>query len=79
MRYPELLYISHEEFKPKRPGLGQLDTDGRGGNQCCFNSVPNPFNDQKINFILKPPKVQVNLCLKLLFLHQLTHNMTPDC
>ena len=24
-------------------------------------------------------KVQVNLCQKLLFLHQLTHNMTKDC
>ena len=24
-------------------------------------------------------KVQVNLCQKLLFLHQLTHNMTTDC
>ena len=23
--------------------------------------------------------VQVNLCQKLLFLHQLTHNMTTDC
>ena len=23
--------------------------------------------------------VQVNLCQKLLFLHQLTHNMTKDC
>jgi hypothetical protein len=25
--------------------------------QCCFNSVPDPFNDQPVNFILKPPKV----------------------
>ena len=25
------------------------------------------------------PPVQVNLCQKLLFLHQLTHNMTTDC
>ena len=25
--------------------------------QCCFNSVPDPFNDQTVNFILKPPKV----------------------
>ena len=24
-------------------------------------------------------KLQVNLCLKILFLHQLTHNMTTDC
>ena len=24
-------------------------------------------------------QVQVNLCQKLLFLHQLTHNMTADC
>ena len=26
-----------------------------------------------------PLSVQVNLCQKLLFLHQLTHNMTTDC
>ena len=26
-----------------------------------------------------PEAVQVNLCQKLLFLHQLTHNMTTDC
>ena len=25
------------------------------------------------------PQVQVNLCQKLLFLHQLTHNMTTHC
>ena len=24
-------------------------------------------------------KLQVNLCQKLLFLHQITHNMTTDC
>ena len=24
-------------------------------------------------------RIQVNLCQKLLFLHQLTHNMTTDC
>ena len=24
-------------------------------------------------------EIQVNLCQKLLFLHQLTHNMTTDC
>ena len=25
--------------------------------QCCFNSVPDTFNGQTVNFILKPPKV----------------------
>ena len=25
--------------------------------QCCFNSVLDPFNGQTVNFILKPPKV----------------------
>ena len=25
--------------------------------QCCFNSTPDPFNDQTANFISKPPKV----------------------
>ena len=25
--------------------------------QWCFNSVPDPFNGQTVNFILKPPKV----------------------
>ena len=25
--------------------------------QCCFNSVPDPFNSQTVNFSLKPPKV----------------------
>ena len=31
------------------------------------------------NFTLLLTTVQVNLCQKLLFLHQLTHNMTIDC
>ena len=25
--------------------------------QCCFNSVSDPFHGQTVNFILKPPKV----------------------
>ena len=25
--------------------------------QCCFNSVPDLFNGQTVDFILKPPKV----------------------
>ena len=25
--------------------------------QCCFNSIPDIFNGQTANFILKPPKV----------------------
>ena len=25
--------------------------------QCCFNSVPDPFNGQTVYFILRPPKV----------------------
>ena len=25
--------------------------------QCCFNSVSDPFNGQTVNFIVKPPKV----------------------
>ena len=25
--------------------------------QGCFNSFPDPFNGQTVNFILKPPKV----------------------
>ena len=25
--------------------------------QYCFTSVPDPFNRQTVNFILKPPKV----------------------
>ena len=29
--------------------------------------------------IKNPAAVQVNLCQKLLFLRQLTHNMTTDC
>ena len=27
--------------------------------QCCFNSVPDHFNGQTVNFFLKPPKVTV--------------------
>ena len=25
--------------------------------QCCFNSIPDPFNGQTDNLILKPPEV----------------------
>jgi hypothetical protein len=25
--------------------------------QCCFNSAPDPFNGQPVNFVSKPPKV----------------------
>ena len=28
--------------------------------QVCFNSVPDHFNGQIVNFILKPPKVILN-------------------
>ena len=31
------------------------------------------------NDVIKIDVVEVNLCQKLLFLHQLTHNMTKDC
>ena len=31
------------------------------------------------SWTLKFQKVQVNICQKLLFLHQLTHNMMTDC
>ena len=34
---------------------------------------------QFLNLSKGPSYVQVNLCQKLLFLHQLTHNMTTDC
>ena len=33
----------------------------------------------QINPVRKESNVQVNLCQKLLFLHQLTHNMSKDC
>ena len=29
----------------------------RGIKQCCFNSTPDPFNGQTVNFIVKPPKL----------------------
>ena len=32
-----------------------------------------------IKLLIAMLKVQVNLCLKHLFSHQLTHNMTKDC
>ena len=35
------------------------------------------FHNHSFPWLLKT--VQVNLCQKLLFLHQLTHNMTTDC
>ena len=35
------------------------------------------FSFQKKSF--QDHQIQVNLCQKLLFLHQLTHNMTTDC
>ena len=33
----------------------------------------------RIGWAQKNANLQVNLCQKLLFLHQLTHNMTTDC
>ena len=33
--------------------------------QCSFNSIPDPFNGQTANFILKPPKViESRTCVK---------------
>ena len=29
---------------------------------CCFTSVLDPFNGQTVNFILKPPNCNKNLC-----------------
>ena len=36
-------------------------------------------NRLRSNISINLTKVQVNLCQKLLFLHQLTHNMTKGC
>ena len=43
------------------------------GHACLFALKGVPDN-KRSGFLL-----QVNFCLKLLFLHQLTHNMTTDC
>ena len=39
----------------------------------CRDVTENMFSDETSKF------VQVNLCQRLLFLHQLTHNTTTDC
>ena len=60
------------------------DTYFKGKNyeytQYCFTN--NAFIKQYSNFEGKKGNkllLLVNLCQKLLFLHQLTHNMTTDC
>ena len=42
-----------------------------------FNILPEIIIEYLHNLIFPP--LQVNLCQKLLLLHQLTHNMTTDC
>ena len=38
-----------------------------------------PTNYLETNLVNEEEELQVNLCQKLLFLHQLTHNMTTYC
>ena len=46
------------ELRPLRLLQGQpLGIDTNSAVLCYFNSVLDPFNDQTVNFILKPPKV----------------------
>ena len=43
------------------------------------NTLDSKVRRNKKKTWLKNLSLQVNLCQKLLFLHQLTHNMTTDC
>ena len=52
--------------------------------QCIYSHsfITCPFemtNKTPSQFLIFCEWIQVNLCQKLLFLHQLTHNMTTDC
>ena len=44
---------------------------------CMYSELTTFMNNEQFVIILWV--VQVNLCQKLLFLHQITHNMTTDC
>ena len=46
-----------------------------------FHSFFHSSREILVSLVYSPPftEIQVNLCQKLLLLHQLTHNMTTDC
>ena len=46
---------------------------------CCLLLEENPSKQAGEINVVKLWELQVNLCQKLLFFHQLTHNMMPDC
>ena len=47
--------------------------------EVCNQVKSCQLTKQNINTLSMQSLLQVNLCRKLLFLHQLTHNMTTDC
>ena len=49
-----------------------LEVIARKGILPVFKFISKKLEDKNL-------QIQVNLCQKLLFLHQLTHNMTTDC
>ena len=49
-----LFFIIHIAYILKRSPFHQY---WPAEEQCCFNSTPDPFNGQTVDFILKPPKV----------------------
>ena len=64
-----------EEGKPIEDEIIRFDTWTEWENQCAFSRLWGGmhYKDAVVD------GVQVNLCQKHLFLHQLTHNMTTDC
>jgi len=61
---------------------GEKETQNRFLRIFGFLSPPplkNTLNFQWDNCKAEKRPIKVNLCQKLLFLHQLTHNMTADC
>ena len=72
------IFCSYEIFKSKWSFWRYAEKahlTGGINNLFLFPSVRSSISNLKSN----DEKLQVNLCQKLLFLHQLTHNMTTDC
>ena len=74
--------LSLRKFEIKRKSNGSKLLDE--GPVIGFDqpsTKPNKLLMHKSTFFQKftVTQVQVNLCQKLLFMHQLTHNMTTDC
>ena len=78
-RYSKGPFNNYVDKKRGREGQQKVHScSSRGGEGVSLECSRGPKFEKKSKYFRKY-FVQIDLCQKLLFLHQLTHNMTTDC